>query len=406
VKAVILAAGKGTRLQPITDHCPKHLLEIAGIPILKRILDGLLALPNIDQCRVVLNYQSEQIEEALEQWYTDDRIEVVYQKEVLGTGDAVREGLKDLEITDPFLVVNGDVLMNTEFSSILKQMDDGDDGLVVGAQVPDPSSFGVFTIDTNQYLLGLQEKPEGPIKENLVNAGFYIFPPSASKYFKQLEFSERGERELTDVLIRLLEEGNKIKVVETEYWFDIGRPWQLLDANEFFMKQELGQFQIMGTVEDGAHLHGQIHVAKTARIRSGVYIEGPAYIDEGADIGPNCYIRAHSYLGKNTRVGNACEIKNSIIYHDSHAAHLSYVGDSIIGRSCNLGAGTITANLRHDGKTVRVTVKDERVDSGRRKIGVIMGDNTKTGIGVNILPGVRISSGTWLNAGEIVVRDR
>ena len=103
--------------------------------------------------------------------------------------------------------------------------------------------------------------------------------------------------------------------------------------------------KVLGTIEQGAHLIGPVTVAESARIRSGAYIEGPVFIDEEADVGPNCFIRSGTSLGKKVRVGNACEIKNSIIMDGTHVGHLSYVGDSVLGEKCNLGAGTITANL-------------------------------------------------------------
>jgi bifunctional UDP-N-acetylglucosamine pyrophosphorylase/glucosamine-1-phosphate N-acetyltransferase len=105
------------------------------------------------------------------------------------------------------------------------------------------------------------------------------------------------------------------------------------------------------------------------------------------------------------RIGNACEIKNSIVGDDTHIAHLSYVGDSIIGKKCNIGAGTIIANLRFDKSPIEVTIKNERMSSGFKKLGVIMGDNVQTGINVSIHPGVVIGSSAWIAPGVVVQRD-
>ena len=132
------------------------------------------------------------------------------------------------------------------------------------------------------------------------------------------------------------------------------------------------QHQILGIVEQGAHLIGPITVAETARVRSGAYIEGPCFIDEGADVGPNCFIRPCTSIGKNARVGNACEVKNTLIMDNTHVGHLSYVGDSILCERCNLGAGTITANLLFNDGTVKMQIKDAIVDTGRRKLGAIL----------------------------------
>ncbi len=150
------------------------------------------------------------------------------------------------------------------------------------------------------------------------------------------------------------------------------------------------EHKVLGIVEQGAHLIGPVTVAESARIRSGAYIEGPVFIDEEADVGPNCYIRSGTSLGKKTRVGNGCEIKNSILMDGTHAGHLSYVGDSILGEKCNLGAGTIMANLRFDDGHIKMMVKDKLVDTGRRKLGAVLGDNVKTGIKSLFMPGVKV----------------
>jgi bifunctional UDP-N-acetylglucosamine pyrophosphorylase/glucosamine-1-phosphate N-acetyltransferase len=146
-------------------------------------------------------------------------------------------------------------------------------------------------------------------------------------------------------------------------------------------------------------------VAETARVRSGAYIEGPCFIDEGADVGPNCFIRPYTTIGKNARVGNACEVKNSVIMDGTHVGHLSYVGDSILCEKCNLGAGTITANLRLDDGIVKMMVKDKVIDTGRRKLGAILGDNVKTGVNSVLMPGVKVGNGSWVGPNCMVERD-
>jgi len=163
--------------------------------------------------------------------------------------------------------------------------------------------------------------------------------------------------------------------------------------------------EVLGTIEEGAHLCGSVFVSEGAKIRSGAYIEGPVYIGEGSDIGPNCYFRPYTSIGGNVRIGNACEVKNSIVMDRAHIGHLSYVGDSVIGEGCNLGAGFISANLRFDHGTVKMEIKGEVVDSGREKIGVIMGDNVKTGVGALFMPGVKVGCNSWIGANIVVHRD-
>ena len=172
---------------------------------------------------------------------------------------------------------------------------------------------------------------------------------------------------------------------------EIGRPWDILAANEALLPEI--EPQIQGKVEPGATLQGRVSIGPDTIVRSGAYIIGPVLIGAGCDIGPNCYIRPGTCLGDGVRIGNAVEVKNSAIMDDTKIGHLSYVGDSVIGSNCNFGAGTICSNLRHDKASIKSYIKGEKVDSGRKKLGVIMGDGVKTGINTSIYPGTVIESG-------------
>jgi UDP-N-acetylglucosamine diphosphorylase / glucose-1-phosphate thymidylyltransferase / UDP-N-acetylgalactosamine diphosphorylase / glucosamine-1-phosphate N-acetyltransferase / galactosamine-1-phosphate N-acetyltransferase len=158
---------------------------------------------------------------------------------------------------------------------------------------------------------------------------------------------------------------------------------------------------IKGTVEPGVTMKGPVYVGEGAEVMSGSYIIGPVFIGKGCEIGPNCFIRPSTSLGDGCKVGNAVEVKNSIIMNDSKVPHNSYVGDSVIGERCNFGAGTKVANLRLDNRQVRVVVDGQKVDSERRKLGVIMGDDVKTGINVSIDPGTIIGEETFIGPGAL-----
>jgi bifunctional UDP-N-acetylglucosamine pyrophosphorylase/glucosamine-1-phosphate N-acetyltransferase len=272
--------------------------------------------------------------------------------------------------------------------------------------VDKPESYGIIELDEDKKVKRIVEKPAaGKAPSNLANAGVYVFSSEVFGKIKQTKASIRGEWELTDAITLLASEGKTVLAAELskDDWFDVGRPWDLLDANNWALKRM--NHKVLGIVEQGAHLIGPVSVAETARVRSGVYIEGPAFLDEECDVGPNCYIRSGTSLGRKVRVGNACEIKNSIIMDFSHVGHLSYVGDSILGEKCNLGAGTITANYRLDAGTIKMMVKDKLVDTGRRKLGAVLGDNVKTGIKSLFMPGVKVGVNTWVGANFMVERD-
>jgi bifunctional UDP-N-acetylglucosamine pyrophosphorylase/glucosamine-1-phosphate N-acetyltransferase len=104
-------------------------------------------------------------------------------------------------------------------------------------------------------------------------------------------------------------------------------------------------------------------------------------------------------------VGTSCEVKNSIIMAGTRIPHLSYIGDSIIGESCNLAAGTITANIRLDQRVLSLKVKGRLQSTGRKKLGVIMADDVQTGINASIMPGVRVGSGSHIGPGTVISED-
>ncbi len=147
---------------------------------------------------------------------------------------------------------------------------------------------------------------------------------------------------------------------------------------------------------------GRVFVGAGSVVRSGVYIEGDVHIGAGARVGPNAYLRGPLSIGDGCIVGAHCEVKASVLLAKARVPHLSYVGDSVLGEDCNLGAGTITANFRHDAAEVTVEHEGRRISTGRTKFGAVVGDGTKTGIGTRLLPGTVLGPGVWTQAGEVV----
>ncbi|MCW4018919.1 MAG: sugar phosphate nucleotidyltransferase [Candidatus Bathyarchaeota archaeon] len=406
MKAVLLAAGEGVRLQPVTATRPKHLIRVGGKPILEHCLDALKA-NGITEAVVVTHYMGE----AIRGYFGDGsrfgfKLEYVEQEAVLGTGNAA--SIAEPYVKGEFLLVYGDLLFSAEaVKSVLELYGSGGAAAAMAVVAVDkPESYGIIDPNEDKSVKRIVEKPaRESAPSNLANAGLYVFGLDVFDALRRVKRSPRGEWELTDAVTLLVEEGKRVLAAEIakEDWFDVGRPWDLLDANVWALRRM--EHKVLGNVEAGAHLLGPVTVAETARVRSGAYIEGPCFIDEGADVGPNCFIRACTSIGINARVGNACEVKNSIIMDSTHVGHLSYVGDSILCEKCNLGAGTKTANLRLDNGNVKMMVKGKVVDTGRRKLGAILGDNVKTGIDALLMPGVKVGENSWVGAGFMVERD-
>ena len=403
-KAIILAAGDSTRMLPLSANVPKHLLPVAGKPLLFHTLDRL-ARAGVKECLIVYGYHAEKLRDAVEdQARADISIEFVLQKERKGTAHAAGHA-REFAADDNAILMNGDVMVGPgTFEGLIEFHRKGKFEFTLTTRpVEDPSAYGVVAVDGNRAT-DLIEKPKADqLISNLVNVGIYVASKSLWDAIDKTELSPRGEYEITDSILMLINKGNVGAYTLPSWWMDIGKPWDLLEANKVILS-EMPE-SIEGEVEQGATIKNGAVIEKGALIKSGAYIEGPVYISEGAVVGPNCYLRAYTYLGRNVKVGNAVEIKNSIIMEGTNVGHLSYVGDSVIGRESNFGAGTITANLRHDNQAVMVTVKGQRISSGRRKLGAIIGDDVKTGIGTSIGPGVVLHQGARTGIGVIVDND-
>lgn len=181
-------------------------------------------------------------------------------------------------------------------------------------------------------------------------------------------------------------------------------PWDILAVNEEII-DSADPAEFITADSENVKIKGRLKAGKSSVFLPGVYIEGNVIIGENCKIGPNCYIRGNTSIGNGCHVGQAVEIKNSILMDKVSAGHLSYIGDSIICANTNLGAGTITANLRHDGKNQRSMLNGKLTDTGRRKLGAIIGDNVHTGIHTSIYPGRKIWPDMSTRPGSAVEKD-
>ncbi len=397
--AIILAAGEGTRLRPLTSTRPKPMLQVAGKTILEWDLEAL-ARNGFNKAIVVVGYKKEVIVDYFGKKFNGIKLEYVNQREQLGTAHAV--SMAEGKVKKEFLVMNGDLIVSEKLISnfIKDHKKNKSENSMCLVDVKDPSEFGI--VQLRGFLVKkITEKPRES-KSRLANAGIYVFNEEIFGAIRNVKKSKRLEYELTDAIKTLIPEKRVHGFKAKGMWIDIGRPWDLLGANETILNEMKLKKDKRVKIEKFVVIKGDVHIGNGTLIRSGSYIEGPCYIGENCIIGPNCYIRPCSSIKDNVHIGNAVEIKNSIIMSGTNVGHLSYIGDSIIGENCNFGAGTKVANLRVDNDEVRIEIKNKLTRSGRRKFGCLMGDNVKTGINVSIMPGRSIYPGAYVEAGSVV----
>jgi bifunctional UDP-N-acetylglucosamine pyrophosphorylase/glucosamine-1-phosphate N-acetyltransferase len=404
MKAIILTAGEGTRMRPLTITKPKTMLQIGGKPILQYNIESLRDA-GVDEITLVVGYH----EEVIKNHFKDGtnmgvKINYVTQEDRLGTAHAIGSARK--HVHGQFITLNGDIIVDPTLITDLIEgyREENARSMLVLTEVDDPSSFGVVELDGNRIIKIVEKPKKEEAPSNLINAGIYLFDDQIFDAIDQTAKSKRGEYEITDSLqLQMNADENVVGLRSTNKWIDIGRPWELLDVNEHFLKDL--ETDIQGEVEDGVTIHGPVFIGKNSVVRSGCYIMGPVYIGEDCDIGPNSFMRKYTSVGNNVSIGNAVELKNSIIMDNTNVNHLSYVGDSIIGSNCNIAAGTNIANLRFDDGNVKIVVKNEKIDSGRRKMGVVFGDGVKTGINSSFNPGVKVGVNSRIGAGVILSKD-
>jgi bifunctional UDP-N-acetylglucosamine pyrophosphorylase/glucosamine-1-phosphate N-acetyltransferase len=389
MKAVILAAGEGNRMRPLTYTRPKVMLPLANKPILEHLLIELKKA-GIREFTIVVGYHAETIREYFGdgvKW--DINIEYITQRKQLGTAHAVKmvEGF----VKDKFLLANGDVLLKADDISKILAKEATTLGLI---EVTDTRDLGVVEVVGNS-VKAIHEKVTIP-PTNLVNTGVYLLTSDIFSAIARTGRSQRGEYELTDSLQILINEGHDVLWAKIDHWLNLSYPWDLLTANESLMAGI--EQKNSGLVEENSVIKGQVSIGKGTVVRANSYIQGPVIIGENCDIGPNCFIRPSTAIGDNCHIGSAVEVKNSIVMKGSKIPHHNYIGDSIIGEGCNLGAGTKIANLRLDKKDITVGT----IRTGRRKFGAIIGDEVQTGINVSINVGSVIGDHTLIGPSAMV----
>ena len=369
MKAIILAAWRGTRMRPLTNTTPKPLIPILGKPILEHNLEHIYW--SVDEIIIVIKYLWEQIKDYFWDNFKWTKITYFEQWEDKWTWWAI----KGIHFSWDFLLLNWDSIFEwTDLKSLIELNWYG----CLTREIEDPSQYGVFKKDNHWKALQIIEKPETFIW-NTTNVWAYKFNDTLFNINDTIPLSPRWEYEITDSINWFCKQED-FQLIDMKWAFiDVWAPWDILEANSFFLNK-LETSQIDWEVEAWVTIKWNIILEKWAILKSGTYIEWNCYIWKNSKIGPNCYIRWESVIWSNCHIWNAVEVKNSSFWDSSNAGHLTYIGDSIVWNNVNFWAWFVSANLRHDWKNMRCMINGKLLDTWRRKLWVIVWDNAKIGI--------------------------
>ncbi|MEM0356596.1 MAG: sugar phosphate nucleotidyltransferase [Candidatus Anstonellales archaeon] len=371
-EVVVLAAGMSKRMRPFEM---KPVLKIAGKTIIDRILESWQGY------RIYVVYRDERIKELIR---TPGITFVEQLEDMPGTAGAIYS-TKDIIKGNSFFVISADHVLDP---SIFNKIQNSKPNTIAVKRVNNPEKYGVVMLK-NGKIVDIVEKPSNP-KTNLVNIGIYHFDRSVFDHIARIEMSARGEYEITDILI-----DKRALVVEDEFWMDVAYPWELLEAMKYIISREPERNN--GELIGNNTIIGKVIIEEGAVILNST-IEGPVYIGKNVKIGPYAYIKGPASIEEDSEVGIGSTVKNSIIMQGTKAKHLNYIGDSVIGKHVNFGAGSVIANLRFDERNV--------MPMNTRKFGAVIGDNTKTGVNSMIMPGSIVPSNSIIYPGQIYKNDQ
>ncbi|WP_416840390.1 sugar phosphate nucleotidyltransferase [Haloferax sp. DFSO52] len=372
MKAVILAAGEGVRLRPLTEMRPKGTLPIGDKPLLEHVVK-VIKKSGIDEIVLVVGHKRERIQNHFQNggdWGVE--IEYVVQENPRGTGDALLKA--EHTIGSDCLVVNGDRIVEPELlEELIQRHQSTGDACMAITEVKDPTIYGSVTVK-NGEITDIQEKPEPhEVTSNLVNAGAYAFGPGIFSAIRQTEHF--GELRLTDTLREHIREHPLHAVRYDGMWLELSRPWDLL------------------TVNDGVLSGTDSIVADSAVIGNDVTLGKPTVVGDHSRIQPGARIFHDVVIGDNVTICANAVVTNSIILEDTVIKPGTVISDCIVGAGSEIGP----LNSIEGGRT------DVRVDSELYtdvKFGGLIGDNTTLGGNVTIEPGTIVGNDVHVESGS------
>ncbi len=426
LSVVILAAGKGSRMN---SNKPKVLQTLAGKELIHHVVDAVEQV-GVDNIIVVTGHLHEMVENSLA---NRDKVKFVYQKEQLGTGHAVLQCLPHINKNDKVLILYGDVpLISTEVLEDLAKTHDSDLG-VLTAFVDNPKGLGRMVRDKFGKIAEIVEEKDATdiqrqIKE--INTGIYCANEALlSKWLPEIKANNsQKEYYLTDIVAfaknddvtisvsHPIDEYEILGVNDRAQLASLERTWQESQAykimNEGVSIADPARFDIRGTLETGKDCWFDINVIISGNVKVGNNVVVGANcilknctIDDGTKIKPNTTVDG-SKIGKNTIIGpfarvrpgcdikdgavigNFVETKNTVLGEGSKASHLTYLGDSEVGKMCNIGAGVITCNY-----------------DGANKYKTIIKSHAFIGSDSQLVAPVTIGQGATVGAGSTIVKD-
>jgi len=392
--AIILAAGLGTRMK---TEIPKVLHPIGSETILEKIVSNLKKA-GITDIIAVVGYKAESIEELFK-----DDVRFVRQSELLGSGDALVQAMDSLaNDKENVLVTCGDTPLITDQTYrglVAEHLRMKTSCTLLTCRVSDPVSYGRIVRSEDGDISGIIEEKDASDEEKKIreiNVGTYCFRHADLKEFiRDIKINEKKkEFYLTDIIDILTSNGKKVMSYDcgSDEAVGINSRKDLANANKIANRKNIEKLMESGVTiidPDTTYIDASAVIGRDTVIYPCTVIESDVTVEDACKIGPFARLRPGTRLSGGVEIGNFVELCRTEVGSGTRVKHHTYLGDTVVGRNVNIGAGTITAN--YDGK-----------DKHRTTIG----DNAFIGVGAVLIAPVRIGQGAMVGAGSVVTRNK
>ena len=397
-QTVILAAGKSSRFWPLNQR-HKSLIKIMGRPLIWYTIEGLRKVGIKDI--IIVQGPKGDIEEKLKNYkFPNLKLSYVIQKTPEGMGNAIWQ-TRNL-IKDRFFVINAERVDGGEIIEKSKIRNQKSKVALVGQHTNNPQLFGIMRIKGDRVLEIIEKPKKGKEPSNVRVVGVYLLPPD---FFENYQKVKKEKYDFEETLSNYMKK-NEVKLAflwkfEKEIPL-LKYPWHLFLVEKYlfdkFLRKNISK---SAKIAKSAIIEGKVFIGKNVKIFESAVIKGPCYIGENCVIGNNSLIREYVNLENDVLIGANAEVKNCIFEEDIHI-HSGYFGDSIFGKNCKIGAGTITANVKLDRGEIKSIVKGKKIGTGLKSFGCVIGKNTKIGIHCSLMPGVFIGADCNIGPNSIV----
>ncbi|OGB76317.1 hypothetical protein A2476_01030, partial [candidate division CPR3 bacterium RIFOXYC2_FULL_35_7] len=393
--ALLLAGGKSTRFWPLSEkntytYLGKNLVE-RHIETLKRLGFRDLIVVSSDKVFDWLVSNSER--------FSDFNINYVKQKEgINGMAGAVLSAVENYRThfngRSLYILNCNDIYDDVVHENMMEKFENRADVdvFVAGYEIKKYLPLGYFIFESGK-IVGIKEKPgEDKMPSNLANLVAHLFrnPEKFLLKIEKIAKDKSNKDDIYEVALDLLfkEQGAEV-VAYNGRWEILKYPWHVLSVMDYFLSEIRNTLiDPSAEVSDKAIISDKVIIAEGVKIMEGAKIVGPCYIGKNTVIGNNTMVR-DSMVGENCVIGFGSEVTRSYL-GDEIWLHTNYIGDSILEENISLGSGAVTGNLRLDEQSIFVTVKEEKINSNRNKLGMIVGTDVRFGVNSAIMPGVKI----------------